>query len=488
MPSRLFLYLVSISLFNVAVVVPTWVFAAPSKLPTPPRDRPSFQLAQSVAGSHSTQLNDITFEQAIIAEINRVRTNPRAYAEQLESLRQYYEGEVLSLPGEDRFRTREGVAALDQAIAFLQKQTPLSPLMLSQGMSQAARDHARDLGASGRQGTVGQDGSQPSDRLKRYGAWGGQAIELISYGKRTATAVVALMVISDGDPNRTWQAELLHPGYQFVGIACGVHVTRSHLCVMDYAMSYVESRNVVQEAIPEATPIQSTARPSSSQFVPTSFVNSSSNSASVPVPTASDSALQAKVTLPSVASYLSNLERDIVTETNRLRKNPVAYAEELAELKQFYDGALLRIPGVAAIETQEGVAALEEAIAVLQHTPPLPLLTPSQGMSLGARDHVSDLGSSNQMGHDGTDGSDPFVRLNRHGAWSGVAGENISYSLINTAKWHVVQLLIDDGVPDRSHRKALLKPDFNRTGVACGAHRVYGNICVMNYAGQYQDR
>jgi uncharacterized protein YkwD len=48
-------------------------------------------------------------------------------------------------------------------------------------------------------------------------------------------------------------------------------------------------------------------------------------------------------------------------------------------------------------------------------------------------------------------------------------------------------LLVDDGVPDRGHREALLRPDYRVTGVACGYHSAYHNICVMTYADGYTE-
>ncbi|MBE9008869.1 CAP domain-containing protein [Pseudanabaenaceae cyanobacterium LEGE 13415] len=181
------------------------------------------------------------------------------------------------------------------------------------------------------------------------------------------------------------------------------------------------------------------------------------------------------------------IEKAIVEETNRLRSNPQAYAAELAELRQYFNGNILRVPGSPAIETQEGIAAVDEAIRDLKATLPLPSLTLSQGMSLGARDHVLDLGPKGKAGHYGTDGSDPFQRINRYGTWQGSAGENISFSPIATARWHVMQLVIDDGVRNRGHRKALLNPDYRLMGSACGNHTVYGQMCVMTYSKDYTE-
>lgn len=193
--------------------------------------------------------------------------------------------------------------------------------------------------------------------------------------------------------------------------------------------------------------------------------------------------------------YLDALERAIVAETNRLRTAPASYASELELYLAYFDGMRLELPGLPPIETVEGIAAVEEAIAVLRETDPLPPLTPSLGMSQAALDHVMDMGSSGQSGHYGTDGSDPFERLNRYGQWDASpgnrAGENLSYSPLtldsphDLARWHVLQLVVDDGVPSRGHREALLRPNYRQTGVACGEHRQFGLMCSMTYASEY---
>jgi len=186
------------------------------------------------------------------------------------------------------------------------------------------------------------------------------------------------------------------------------------------------------------------------------------------------------------AAYLSSLENEIVYEINMARTNPKGYASFLEEWKRYYDGKLLKIPGERIIMTEEGVTAVNEAIGFVHSMNPVPRLNPSRGMSWGARDHVKDQGSSGSRQHKGSDGSQPWDRVNRYGTWEKSIGENISYGS-DKARNMVIGLIVDDGVPSRGHRKNIFNPDFRVIGVACGPHPTYRTVCVITFAGGYKE-
>jgi uncharacterized protein YkwD len=187
------------------------------------------------------------------------------------------------------------------------------------------------------------------------------------------------------------------------------------------------------------------------------------------------------------ADYLSSSEKSVVREINIARTAPKRYASSLEKWRAYYDAKLLKLPGEVPIQTKEGVGAVVEAIRYLRSQNPVPLLSPSKGMSLGARDHVKDQGSSGSSEHQGRDGSQPWDRANRYGTWQKTIGENISLGH-DKSEPIAMSFIVDDGVPSRGHRKNIFNPDFCVIGVACGPHATYGTICVITFAGGYHEK
>ena len=188
----------------------------------------------------------------------------------------------------------------------------------------------------------------------------------------------------------------------------------------------------------------------------------------------------------SDASYLTPLEKDIILEINKLRSDPVRYAEDfIAPLAKKYDRRLLYYPGDQPLLTKEGVNALYECVRDLKRQQPLPIIYPSEGLTLAARDHVNDQSKTGRTGHQGSDSSNMRNRIERYGKWEKRIAENIAYGG-KTAQQIVIYLLIDDGVRDRGHRKNFLNPDFRMVGVATGNHPQYGLMSVMDFAGGFK--
>lgn len=183
------------------------------------------------------------------------------------------------------------------------------------------------------------------------------------------------------------------------------------------------------------------------------------------------------------------LERGVLAELNRARTDPERFAAELEARLQHFRGYIYRRPGTeVGTRTVEGQSAVREAVRVLRAKNPVPPLRFSPGMSAGAADHVRDHGPIGAEGHTGRDRSTPASRISRYGRWFGLVSENIQYGRGTNAHDVIAELLIDDGVADRGHRRNALDPNIRVAGVACGPHATYGQMCVIVHARDYAER
>ena len=171
---------------------------------------------------------------------------------------------------------------------------------------------------------------------------------------------------------------------------------------------------------------------------------------------------------------------------NLARQHPDLYASFLEARRGNFRDSIFVLPGDSLMRTREGVAALDEAIRFLRNVRPLAPFSASPGMSLAAAEHVADQ-ADGSFGHGGSDRSSPAARLNRHGTWSVLWGENISYGK-STARDIVAALIIDEGQRARKHRKNIFNPAFNYAGAAVGPHARYRTVCSMDFAGGYAER
>ena len=177
----------------------------------------------------------------------------------------------------------------------------------------------------------------------------------------------------------------------------------------------------------------------------------------------------------------TGLESGVLDQLNLARQDPPGYSFHLQDLRESYHGKEREIDGNTNIVTQEGVPALDEAIHVLEVTKARSPLAWDPCLSASAAEHVRDTGPLGSIGHDSSKGEGFASRVKRYVKAYRQAGENIDYGSTTPADV-VQQLLIDDGVPDRGHRRNIFEPGFNRAGVACGPHTKFGTMCVIDFA------
>jgi uncharacterized protein YkwD len=177
-------------------------------------------------------------EQATIDEINQARANPAKYIKFLEDFKKLYRGKSVHYSDGSELVTIEGVAALDEAIAFMRRLSPLPPLELRAGMVLAAKDHVNDLVKTGKSGHKGSDGSSPGDRMSRYGDWSDSLGEDIVYFSRNARDDVIALIIDDGVSTRGHRKNIFQSAFHVIGIGLGPAQNTGTLCIITFAGNY----------------------------------------------------------------------------------------------------------------------------------------------------------------------------------------------------------------------------------------------------------
>lgn len=218
----------------------------------------TFQVTQISA---ALAQNSSGFEQTVISEINRARSNPSAYANWLETIRQTYDPRTntFQLPRRnERFPVIGDVRAFDEAIGVLRNTSPVQSVRASNGLGLAARDHLRDqqLAASVPQiSHTGRDGSDPTNRANRYGTTNG-VWENIGMGPWPEFIVMNL-ILDYWEPSRGHRTNFFNPTHTLVGVACGNSSIREMgnypICVIDFAQDYSENRGNVPNQFPNQT-------------------------------------------------------------------------------------------------------------------------------------------------------------------------------------------------------------------------------------------
>ncbi|OAN57061.1 CAP domain-containing protein [Sphingomonas sp. TDK1] len=187
------------------------------------------------------------------------------------------------------------------------------------------------------------------------------------------------------------------------------------------------------------------------------------------------------------AAKAQTLEDAVLERINFARQHPQLYAQRLRDYRLQFDGYVVHAPGdPVGTETFEGVSAVDEAIAFLEHQVPLAPLGRGEVLGRAAGDYAQDQGNRGARGHVGWDGTSPGERVRRHGGGIHV-GEGIAYGYADPDAV-VRQLIVDDGVSNRGHRALLFDPGFRFAGVGCARHRALAHICVVDIASTADGR
>jgi uncharacterized protein YkwD len=183
----------------------------------------------------------------------------------------------------------------------------------------------------------------------------------------------------------------------------------------------------------------------------------------------------------------TEFEQNVIAELNKLRTNPEVYIKILQDYLSKFNGKNVKISNKLELVTEEGKTPVIEAIEFLKTVKTMGELKISNGLMLATAEHISDLVKNDIIGHEGSAGDSPQTRAERYGMWTYDLRENISYGA-KIPQEVILNLLIDDGVPSRSHRKVLLDRKLTKIGIATGVNKLWDPICVLMLAGNFYDK
>lgn len=172
----------------------------------------------------------------------------------------------------------------------------------------------------------------------------------------------------------------------------------------------------------------------------------------------------AKLNTAKTTDYLNEDEKEVILVLNMIRENGTKFWEKMAA------------PYIEnnEIPTTRYTRSLERD---LRNSPSLPLLKPHQTLYEAANKHAVASGREGRLGHKSSAGTFEQRLKPLTGEFSYLL-ENCDYGS-SKAMDIIMNLMIDEGLPEVGHRKNILHEQVNAVGAAIAPHKTYGHTCVQ---------
>ena len=140
------------------------------------------------------EINFTSIQITLYEELNNLRKNPKSYIPLIESQMNLIKNKNILKQKDSnlQIQTLEGKAAYEEAISFLQKQKPVSPLTKEMKLSYAAKDLVQDIGERGVVTHQDKEGQFTSERIEKYCEWDSCANELIEVSSKNPQDIFLL--------------------------------------------------------------------------------------------------------------------------------------------------------------------------------------------------------------------------------------------------------------------------------------------------------
>jgi hypothetical protein len=185
----------------------------------------SFEEWSNAFYSEGNSAKDVTYmneeEKQVVYYCNLVRMNPSLFGETylkayLDTARPFREKWVRSLQKD------------------LRSGTPLSILFPAEDLAREARDHAADMGKSGKAGHNRSSGKSFKFRMQRFKDAYSSVGENCDYVNNKALSIVMSLLIDEGIEDLGHRKNILSRDFHFIGVSIKPHRKYGFNCVMDF--------------------------------------------------------------------------------------------------------------------------------------------------------------------------------------------------------------------------------------------------------------
>jgi len=196
--------------------MPSTRFETVSRVPSSTLPKPKGDAAPTITTRSIDTAQDAKFmsqrAREMVKEINLLRTNPRAYVQEVQAYRERIKNTEYS----DLNYAKEQLRATDDLIRELQIMSPMASLQPRLTLHKTAQKHGVEILANDAPTHVGLDGSYPWDRITRDDLTLEDGNENLVGGPSDIKELLMLLLVDAGVPGYGHRRALLNPTWKYV--------------------------------------------------------------------------------------------------------------------------------------------------------------------------------------------------------------------------------------------------------------------------------
>ena len=179
---------------------------------------------------------------SIIAEINKVRTQPKTYSKKFENLLKNFSGNIFTIPNKkNKLITLEGANGFKESIEFLSSQSPMNRLESDINLTKAAEAIAEEFSRTRETSSMGQN--KIHDIIHRYGSSEGNVGISIDFGNDDVEMLIISLINDDGRRDRKNRKMMFNYDYNKIGCSSKYSKYHKNVAVILYAIDFSSEKS-----------------------------------------------------------------------------------------------------------------------------------------------------------------------------------------------------------------------------------------------------